>query len=377
MFIACAPIGGLAPLARRLRCLLLAGACTGSPHLPMPRMPICVEASPTILQRRPPMQTMRARAPTVSIRPSRTMHHPARAICPKPRGRPRIRGFDFLLDNIRVGAVLPDDDTVRAQRENLRAARTGTRFPPEADPYAPIGIRAGSFILKPSLEQGIKATSNGDNSSNGSRAILNETTLAPQRPVGLVAASGPRSMHPELSANPSPGRMFPEPQANILGRLRLGSRQSDHTVNAETSYCLRRESASSPNGVVDALKRPLVHFRRAPWCGVTRACFSAALPAGLSTTCMAMPSLLPVAPLPRKTATTPMPAWQSGAGFALPGAETLPRWSLANACLDERIDSNGYERGGRQLCLCAAASYSTGVKNSTVKSQQVYAGRQR
>ena len=48
---------------------------------------------------------------------------------------------------------------------------------PEEDPYAPLGIRAGTFILRPSVEQGLTATSNADFSADGSAAVLSETTL--------------------------------------------------------------------------------------------------------------------------------------------------------------------------------------------------------
>ena len=48
---------------------------------------------------------------------------------------------------------------------------------PEENPFAPLGIRVGTFILRPSIEQGVTATSNADYSVDGSEAVLSETTL--------------------------------------------------------------------------------------------------------------------------------------------------------------------------------------------------------
>lgn len=45
------------------------------------------------------------------------------------------------------------------------------------DPFAPLGIRVGSFILRPSLEQGLAASSNIELSPEGKSGILSETTL--------------------------------------------------------------------------------------------------------------------------------------------------------------------------------------------------------
>lgn len=48
---------------------------------------------------------------------------------------------------------------------------------PEDSPFAPLGIRVGTFILRPSIEQGITTTSNANYSIDGQEAVLSETTL--------------------------------------------------------------------------------------------------------------------------------------------------------------------------------------------------------
>ncbi|TJW78148.1 MAG: hypothetical protein E5X43_28160, partial [Mesorhizobium sp.] len=47
----------------------------------------------------------------------------------------------------------------------------------EDDPFAATGIKLGSFVIRPTLEQGLRASSNADSSSEGKPALLSETTL--------------------------------------------------------------------------------------------------------------------------------------------------------------------------------------------------------
>jgi hypothetical protein len=47
----------------------------------------------------------------------------------------------------------------------------------EENPYAPLGIRVGTFILRPTIEQGVTVTSNANYSVDGQKAVLSETTL--------------------------------------------------------------------------------------------------------------------------------------------------------------------------------------------------------
>jgi hypothetical protein len=47
----------------------------------------------------------------------------------------------------------------------------------EENPYAPVGIRVGTFILRPTIEQGVTVTSNANYSVDGQGAVLSETTL--------------------------------------------------------------------------------------------------------------------------------------------------------------------------------------------------------
>src|SRR5207249_1932826 len=72
-------------------------------------------------------------------------------------------------------------DSVNRQKLDPGAERTGSiegqKVKPEDDPFAAPGIKLGTFVLRPTLEQGLTATSNADGSSGGRSAVLSETAL--------------------------------------------------------------------------------------------------------------------------------------------------------------------------------------------------------
>lgn len=153
------------------------------------------------------------------------------------------------------------DGALRAQRENLPIGpvETAARRPVRTDPFAPIGIRAGNFILRPSLDQGLRSTTNANNSASGKSATISESTLrlnlesdwASHQAVLDAAGTFSRSLS---------GQHVSDPQANIQGSLHL--ELSDLTMlNLAAGYDLRRESASDPNGVggIGVRSRSLVH----------------------------------------------------------------------------------------------------------------------
>src|SRR5690606_16005742 len=146
------------------------------------------------------------------------------------------------------GGTEGGEEPGRGQRGRRRQLpEQGRGATQDADPFAPLGIRTGSFVLRPSLEQGIRATTNGDNSATGSSAVLNETTLRLNaqsdwaRHQATLDASGTWSK--SIS-----GEDVSEPRVDIQGKLRLDLGDQT-TVNTGAGYQLRRESASSPNGV--------------------------------------------------------------------------------------------------------------------------------
>jgi hypothetical protein len=152
-------------------------------------------------------------------------------------------------------------DAGRAMREGRENMPEGSvdgrpRAPFQADPFEPQGIRAGSFILRPSLDQGIRATSNADNSASGSSGVLSETALR------LNARSDWASHLATLDAtgifekNLS-GQYVSNPRGQIDAALRLDM-SDDTRLNFGLGYSVNREDASDPNGISAARTRPLV-----------------------------------------------------------------------------------------------------------------------
>ncbi|TIU34592.1 MAG: hypothetical protein E5W28_10310, partial [Mesorhizobium sp.] len=72
-------------------------------------------------------------------------------------------------------------DSVDKQKLDPGQERTGSidgqKVKPEEDPFAAPGMRIGTFVFRPTLEQGFTATSNADSSSTGKSAVLSETAL--------------------------------------------------------------------------------------------------------------------------------------------------------------------------------------------------------
>jgi hypothetical protein len=146
----------------------------------------------------------------------------------------------------------------RAGPENARQGAIESRGRgPELNPYAPIGLRAGTFDLFPSIEQGIGRTSNAGNVANGESSTFSETTLR------LDAQSDWSRHSARLSAlgtyrKSISGARLSEFEGNLDGELRL---DLGHDFEARTglSYDVRPESAHTPGAVANVASRPNRH----------------------------------------------------------------------------------------------------------------------
>ncbi|WP_312798301.1 outer membrane beta-barrel protein, partial [Tianweitania sp.] len=122
-------------------------------------------------------------------------------------------------------------------------------------PYAPVGLRAGKFLLFPTLEQGITATNNADSSSDGKSAVLSETTLR-------VSATSDWSRH---SANLSGFGTYRKTISGdevetLYGGLNSGLQldlANAYTLNATANYLVTPESATSPVQIEGTLDEPI------------------------------------------------------------------------------------------------------------------------
>ena len=117
------------------------------------------------------------------------------------------------------------------------------------------GVRVGSFILKPTVEQGITATSNADQTPSGSGALLSETALR------LNAVSDWSSHSATIDAyglyrKTISGEEIDEFAGGIAGALEL-ELGKDYRGLATLGYARRPESATSPVVVVGAAEQPI------------------------------------------------------------------------------------------------------------------------
>ena len=151
-----------------------------------------------------------------------------------------------------------DARSARAGLDNLRiGAIEGGEIAREDDPYAALGIRAGTFILRPQLEQGIGWTSNSAGAAGGRASTFSETArrLDAQsdwsRHSACFAVDG--SYRKSIS-----GERIDEFDGSATGRIDfdLANRLA---AFASAGYRVNPESASTPGSITAALNRPLRH----------------------------------------------------------------------------------------------------------------------
>jgi len=203
---------------------------------------------------------------SVTIGDASQPHLPTRSV-PKPAPKKTPLGSRAAtgsasnggLDNLRIQSIAPSPTLPgRAESGNQRETAAGARqAKPDDDPYAPPGLRMGSFILRPTLEQGLRGTTNADFTATGRSALLSETA------VSLEATSDWSRHRATLKANGTfdrsiTGQNVAEPQFSISGDLRLDL-AGGMTATAGAAYDLQKESANTPNSVAGTLSQPLVH----------------------------------------------------------------------------------------------------------------------
>jgi hypothetical protein len=150
-------------------------------------------------------------------------------------------------------------DSADKQKLDPGAERTdaieGQKKKPEDDPFAATGVKWGSFVIRPTIEQGLTATSNGDSSSAGKSALLSETALR------FSAASDWR----ENSATIDGYGLFRETvsgypvhneQGRIEGQLNVDLDNELRAI-AKLGYEAVPESASAPDAIAGVSKQPL------------------------------------------------------------------------------------------------------------------------
>ena len=150
-------------------------------------------------------------------------------------------------------------DSVDKQKLDPGQERTGSidgqKVKPEEDPFAAPGVRIGTFLFRPTLEQGFTATSNADSSSTGKSAVLSETALR------FTATSDWRENSALITGygqfrNTVSGEKINDAQGRIEGQLNVDLDNELRAI-AKLGYEAAPESASSPDAIAGVTQQPL------------------------------------------------------------------------------------------------------------------------
>ncbi|MBZ9848744.1 outer membrane beta-barrel protein [Mesorhizobium sp. CA14] len=150
-------------------------------------------------------------------------------------------------------------DSVDKQKLDPGQERTasieGRKVKPEEDPFAAPGVKVGTFLFRPTLEQGFTATSNADSSSTGKSAVLSETALR------FTATSDWRENSALITGygqfrNTVSGDKINDAQGRIEGQLNVDLGNELRAI-AKLGYEAAPESASSPDAIAGVNQQPL------------------------------------------------------------------------------------------------------------------------
>ncbi|THF57924.1 hypothetical protein E6C48_09275 [Mesorhizobium composti] len=156
--------------------------------------------------------------------------------------------------NRRARSVDADDRQPLDPRTERTGSIEGGQMRPDDDPFAPVGIPFGSFVLRPSIEQGLTATTNASGGPGGSSAILSETTLRLNATSDWVSNSATIDASGTFRESLS-GESLDDARGRIDGTLNL---DLDHEwrATAKAGYEIAPESASSPVVIGDVASQP-------------------------------------------------------------------------------------------------------------------------
>jgi hypothetical protein len=165
---------------------------------------------------------------------------------------------DLSTGTVRFGRIdsLDEERNTRATTDNSRTgAIEGLDRAPDADPFAPVGIRTGTFVFTPTLEQGIGWTSNASTSPGGGGSVYSETGLRLEaisdwsRHSATIRADGRyrQSLSGEEISDFEGG-------GDASVRLDLGN---EFAATGGIGYRIQPESASSPDSIENAVTEPL------------------------------------------------------------------------------------------------------------------------
>ncbi len=167
---------------------------------------------------------------------------------------------DVVTGTVRV-PPLADYETIdmrreRPESERERAIEARDRIA-DASPFAPVGLRLGTFNLFPSLEQGIGWTSNAGLVPGGRPSTFSETTLRLNTSSDWSRHSSYLNAYGTYRRSIA-GERLSELEAGLDGQVRLDLADG-YFATLGAGYTVRPESPTAPGAVADVVSRPNRH----------------------------------------------------------------------------------------------------------------------
>lgn len=198
--------------------------------------------------------------PTVARRPTEA---PATTTAAKPASGTKAAKPARQLDTQTSTGTVPTKSIDAADLErNIAARPTGERAtpieglgrPPEQSPFEPPGMRVGTLLLRPTLDQGIEWTSNATNTAGGSSDFVSDSTLRIDAASDWARHSASLDAYGTYRTSVT-GSGFSEFRgaANAALGLDLGNALR---LDTTLGYERKPEDASSPVDITGAIGRP-------------------------------------------------------------------------------------------------------------------------
>lgn len=238
----------------------------------------------------------------------------------------------------------------------------GRDFEPEENPYAPLGLRLGSFNVTSRLDTGLTWTSNANSAPDGGEAVLSESTLR----LGGVSDWSRHAARFDAYGTfrkTIDGEPVSELQGGIDAALDLDLAH-EYRGRAGLSYSVRPESASSPVVIVGAASRPTRHgltgtlgldkdigkLRLGVTGTVDRVAYSDAKLSGGGT-------------LSQEERNSTLVSGALRIGYAVsPALTPFVETEYGRRVYDLKVDSAGYQRSGDRVALRGGVELDLGEK---------------
>jgi hypothetical protein len=318
------------------------------------------------------------RSGTISDTESFSGNPPASQSIPRPAARAERERLLVTAEERRLPQAEPETTATIAPRQNdpetfshvnaAEAANTRAEAAGfydhrlEEAPYAPLGIRAGTFVIRPSLEQGLAYSSNPNFTTAGSSAVLSQTTLRLQADSDWTGHAARLDAYGAYRKSLS-GVEVEEPELGIDGSLRLDLADGWNASGA-ASYRLRRESASSPVEIVGVASRPLRQTLTASLEATrTLGAFRLGAEAVVERDWYGDAELSGGGSLSQKDRNNTLLAGRLRTGYAVsPALIPFVETEIGRRIYDNPADAAGYDRSADRLAVRAGSAFDLGEK---------------